>query len=281
METSIKTIKDDKYTFTISKSIMRYGGNIISHTYKIGGEYSDCVNISYTYMNNKPVSTKMPHLLYEPECSVGVRLEKGGGTITMIKAAMRLAHTDVPEIDDFQFDDMSHIDCIEKNTSKAPPRKPIRPVNLACFSIAYYGKTWYEMKFNATMMDTERYAKYRKSVSFLTDSSQMLPFIQFLQIIKPPAEHISDLEKWYTTSKTYREFFEAIPKDRRCDILYFWIETFIKHYLEGVYTEKGWKINIKTMDVQHHSGGTRKRSKRGGSSEPMYSLFEYRKIHNL
>lgn len=279
METSIKTLKEGKYTFTISKTIMRYGDAIISHTYKLGGEYADCVNISYTYANNKPISVTMPHLLFEPECSLGVHLEKGSGTITMIKAAMRAAHADVPQIDDFYFDDMSHIDCNDKNMLKSPPRKPIRPVNLACFSIAYYGKTWYEMRFNATMIDSERYKQYRESMTFLTDPGKKLPFVQFLQIIKPPAEHISELKGWYTTSNTYREFFESIPKDKRCDILYYWIEPFIKHYLKDTYSEKGWKINIKRMDVRHHTGGTRKRSKRG--VEPIYSLFEYRKMHNL
>ena len=42
---------------------LKFTNKIICRTYKIGGDYLDCVNISYTYHDNKPVSAKLPHLL--------------------------------------------------------------------------------------------------------------------------------------------------------------------------------------------------------------------------
>jgi len=148
--TTVNTITVGKYIFKVKKSILKYGDRIISHTYTFGGDYEDCINISYKYdQTNKPISVSIPHLLYEPECTIGQSLEKGGGTEQLIKSAVQYCYKENPSLSRFEFDDMSHIDCVEKDLTKSPPRKPIQPVNLAFFSIAYHGKTWYESRFQA------------------------------------------------------------------------------------------------------------------------------------
>jgi len=77
----MEIIKKGKYTFRLKKNIQEFRERILIHTYKIGGDYDDCINISYIYNNNnKPIKAKIPHLLYEPECSVSSNLDRGGGT---------------------------------------------------------------------------------------------------------------------------------------------------------------------------------------------------------
>ena len=82
-----ETITVGKYTFNIKDNILQTpDGMIYSRSFKIGGNYSDCVNVSITYDRyNNPVSAKIPTLIYDPECSLTAPLDKGEGTIIMIK----------------------------------------------------------------------------------------------------------------------------------------------------------------------------------------------------
>ena len=271
-------IKKGKYKFKLKKNIQEFRDRILIHTYKIGGDYDDCVNVSYIYNNsNKPIKAKIPHLLYEPECAYGSTLERGGGTELMIKTVLEYAFNDVPSIKLFEFDDNSHIDCVEKDLSKQPPRKPIRPLNLSFFSIAYHSYTWYELHFNAEMIDKAKYKNYRNKVNFLTNSKP--DFSQFLKIINgsiESIEQISYLEKLYNKTETYREFFEAIPKNKRCELLFSWLTTFMNHYIGDVFSDKGWIIDIEKMN------DPKKNTMDGGTYKNMnYRAYSYRNTHNL
>lgn len=269
---STEVVQAGKYKFTITRNIQSYRDEIIVHTYKVGGDYADCVNISYRYEKNKPVQAKIPHLLYEPECTTGSLLEKGSGTEIMIKTAIRYAFNDVKTLANFEFQDDSHIDCIEKDTRKPPPRKPTQPLSLAYFYIAYHGKTWYEARFNAKMIDAGKYKNYKKSLDFLTDPAQKVDFVRFLQIIGEPLE---SLEKYYTKALTYREFFEAIPKTRRCELLSGWLNTFMNHYIGSTFDDKGWFINVNTMDTPQDGGSA------SLTRNLKYRIFSYRKMSNF
>uniref|UniRef100_A0A6C0DY63 Uncharacterized protein n=1 Tax=viral metagenome TaxID=1070528 RepID=A0A6C0DY63_9ZZZZ len=274
-------IKVGKYTFNVIERKSLYDGNIISHTFKIGGDYKDCVNLSYTYKNGKPISAKLPHLMYEPECTVGSDLEKGIGSEVLIKTLLRYAHNKIKDVDIFYFDDMSHIDCKEKNLLKSPPRKPQSPLKLAYFSIVYNSKTWYEKHFNATMTNKAIYNKYKEKLSFLTSTSEKVDFIRFLEISTPPPEQYEILKKYYNTSKTYRDFFNSVPYKDRCELLLPWLHNFILFYLSDVYIDNGWEININTMDIKN--GGFKKSSKRKTHKlyPSKYKIINYSEIHNI
>jgi hypothetical protein len=249
------TIKVGKYIFTIMENVMIFGGDrIISHTFRIGGDYNNCISVSYTYNNNKPVSGKIPHALYEPECTVGSNLEKGTGTIIMLKTLLNYVYNKIPTVSIFNFEDMSNIDCVEKDLDTTIPRPPKKPLNLAYFSIAYYSETWYERNFNAKMNDKVKYAKYRDRLEFLTNPNKKLPFIKFLEIAQPSNNNIKYLEQKYNTTKAYRDFFESIPKSKRCTILYSWLSSFMEYYLKDVYSHN-WEIDINEM--RQITGGSR------------------------
>lgn len=270
-------VKIGKYTFKIIENIMRYNNNIFSRTFKIGGDYEDCVNLSYAYSNGSPQSAKLPHLMYEPECTVGKYLERGGGSELMIKTLLNYAYKKIPEVNVFEFDDMSNIDCVEKDLSKYPPRKPVRPLKLSYLSIAYNGMTWYEKHFNAKMKDLYKYKKYRERISFLTNKDVKVIFERFLEITKPPIEQIPQLKIWYESTKTYREFFNVIPFEDRCNILFSWLDNFMIYYLHDVFTDRYWYINIRDMDLKN--GGKRPTRKRFYPSK--YKVINYEPIQSF
>jgi hypothetical protein len=270
-------IKIGGYTFKIIENSMEYNNTIFSRTFKIGGDYEDCVNLSYTYSNGKPQTAKLPHLMYEPECAIGKELQRGGGSELMIKTLIKYAHKKIPEVNIFEFDDMSNIDCVEKDVSKPPPRKPIRPLKLSYFSIAYNGLTWYEKHFNAKMKDLDKYTKYRERIHFLTDTISKVEFVRFLEIAKPPLSQIEQLKLWYESAKTYREFFNLIPFEDRCNILFSWLDNFMSYYLHDVFTDRYWYIDVRDMDLK--KGGKRQTRKRLYPSK--YKLIHYESIHSF
>jgi hypothetical protein len=287
----IERVKVDKYMFDIAETIFPYDNKIISHTFKIGGTYDDCIGISYTYNNNNPVSAKIGFVQYEPECSVDNNLEKGGGTAIMLKTIIQYAFKKVPSVHIFSFEDMSHIDCVEKDLSKPPPRKPVRPLSLAYLSITYNSATWYEKHFDAKMTDPTKYREYRDALDFLANKSAKVDFISFLQFAKPPEDQIEYLKGLYEKTDTYRAFFNAIPFKDRCEILRPWLKTFIEHKLGSKYSAYGWEIDALSPKVKSISGGKRSRNhkkrktiKQGGNKKDYpsnYKVIMYNEMHSF
>ena len=226
------------------------------------------------YNNNKPVSAKIPHALYEAECSMDSSL--GEGTILMLTALLRYVSSKIQTVKHFQFDDMSHIDCVEKDVTQPVPRRPIKPLHLAYFSIAYNSETWYEKHFKAELIDKIQYRKYRERLDFLVNPTKKIGYIEFLEIAKPNPELYTYLEKLYTKSSTYRDFFVSIPKTKRCNIVYSWLVSFMEYYLKDVFTTNGWEIDITRMYI---SGGTYKKKQEIYPSN--YRLVSYTQIHSL
>jgi hypothetical protein len=245
------TTSEEKYT--IIQHILKYNGIIIGNTYEISGDYPGCVHIGYKYMNNIPKKAILSRLSY-------------GVNEYMIKYAIQNVYNDISSIPIFELDDDSHICC--------SPVDMANPVPLAFFYIAYHGMTWYEAHFNAKMRDSERYTAYQKSLSFLTDPTQKLPFIQFIEIIggfisSSSTEFITELETYYMPATTYREFFQNIPSIKRIYILYGWIDIFIEYYIGKIYTTKDWYINVMDMEA--------KSIMKEGSEIINHNIFSYKK----
>jgi len=272
--------------FILYETEYRYGDIILNKSIKIGGDHDNCVGVSIMYRNNKPISAKIPHAQYEPECSDGSTLKSGIGSINMVKTLLRYMY-EKTTISKVMFDDMSHIDCgtpeeLKEKLKQPPPRKNIKPLKLSYFSIAYHSKTWYELYFNATMYDETKYRAYRERLAFLTDPKP--DFSTFLSITTPPIEDIKRLEIYYDASQNYREFFEKIPKNDRCDLLSPWLVSFMTHYLKGVFSDNEWQINIVEMDKQDMQGGVRKKSRRKTLKHPYpahYKIIQQSDIHTL
>lgn len=277
-----ETITSGKYTFVVSENKMVYDKRIISHTFRIGGTYNDCISISYTYNDNVPISAKIVFVRYEPECPLESNLEKGGGTTIMLKTFLQHVVRKIPSITTFMFEDMSHIDCHERDLSIPPPRSPTRPLSLAYLSIAYNSCTWYEKHFDAKMTDNVRYANYRKSLKFLTDPTAKLDFISFLQIVQPPSEQCEYLEYRYKTTTTYRKFFDTLPIETRCDTLRPWLKTFMEYYLGNTYSSYNWEINVTSPKI---TGGNKLKKTRRQSTKrnypPTYKIITYNDMHLL
>lgn len=251
METTFISV--GKYRFQIIDNTLSYDDQIYSRNFKIGGNVSDCVNISIRYNKNQPVSAYIPHIMYDPECSTENILEKGTGTIIMVKTLLDYVHKKLPIITEVLFEDKSNIECatdieIRKKDSKNRKKGTnIYPIPLYYFSIAFNGATWYEKKFNARQKDETKHTQYREKINkllYLKEEKSNTTFERFLEISQPPKDVIDELRKYYTTSNTFGDFFASIPKMDRCRLVRDWISVFMEHYLEDVFSNANWIIEL-------------------------------------
>ena len=143
--------------------------------------------------------------------------------------------------------------------------------------------TWYEARFNAKMVDDAKYTIYKESLGFLTDPEKKLPFKRFLEIAQPSLEQIEILEPIYSTSLTYRDVFNSIPYDIRCDILYPWLPSFMKQYIGKTFSEKDWKIDANDMDerIPRRTRGGGRKKQHNRTRKVLYRIYNYEQIHSL
>ena len=248
------------YTFHIIDNYSMEGYKIISRNFKIGG--IDCVNVSVTYDDNKnPIDAKIQTLMYDPECSKKRQLDRGKGSVLIIKTLLQYIHNEIPSITLFEFQDASNIECgteIEQKSKKHRKRGThAYPVALYYFSLVFNGITWYEKHFNA--YQKEGHEAYRVYINeWLTNEKPS--FIEFRRKAKPSDEIVDELRTYYDSTQTYKTFFQSIPERDRCRLLRGWIYTFMNEELKGVFSDK-WIIDVTKMDNQIKEGkrGTRKK----------------------
>ena len=256
-------IINGKYTFKIiSNPLKNRDGDIYCYNFKIGGKYSDCVNVSISYDSSKnPIYGKIPTLVYDTECSLTTPLDRGEGTIVMIKTLLRYIKTKIPEINEFIFEDKSNIECGTEDEHHRKRGTYAVPVALYYFSIAFNGLTWYEKNFNSYQKDIEIHKLYKKRVKDLLETNMKPSFNEFLRIAQPPTKYLDEIQKLYDKSTTYKEFFNTIPKNDRCRLVRDWLPTFMEHSLQGVFKNSDWVIDVRIMDKRNQYGGTRKKKR--------------------
>ena len=252
MDPITTTVKVGKYTFKIIDNTLSLREQIYCRNFKIGGNQIDCVNVSISYNDNQPVAAVIPHVMYDADCSEDIPLERGHGSVIMIKALLHHIHKQLPTITEVRFEDKSNIECANEYEIKTSSRNRkqgtyVYPIPLYYFSIAFNGKTWYEKYFNARQSDTNKHDKYRATIKNLLYSEELktkTSFMQFLEIAQPPVEIITELEQYYNNSVTFGDFFQMIPKQERCRLVREWIHIFMSHYLKNVFENTNWIIEL-------------------------------------
>jgi hypothetical protein len=244
-------VKVGKYKFQITDNTLFARGEIYCRNIKIGSlDYSDCVNVSIAYDDDKPTTAYIPYVLHDPERSIDIPLDRGSGSIIMIKTVLDYIHKNLPTITEINFEDNSYIE-IQK--------KGVYPIPLYFFSIAFNGETWYEKNFNARQKDLNKHSMYRAKIIDVLYSDKTKPdFMTFIKQAQPPMELLDELEKYYTSSTTLGQFFQSIPKSDRCRLVRDWIDVFMSYYLSDVFDNKNWIIEL-SNEIKYSGGNSRRK----------------------
>jgi hypothetical protein len=207
----------------------------------------------------------------EGSCTLDYRVIQGADTIRMLDLAFSLLRKYFPTRNIVTlFDDSGAY--ITDRTGK---RIKVR------FSSAYcmlYGKTWYEDKFGATMIDMDDYIAYRHEVDNNFDDPSKKPASFDFGSVN------DELQPLYQTSATWREFMDKIKRHYPGKLKYkIMAEWHLKAFYKVIKRTPSpfWKIDITNRPIYECNpleGGSRRkrhlRTRNGRSTFPTYYPLE-------
>ena len=208
-----------------------------SYTLLFGGKQRGCVEIHVLnpYKIDKrllvkdinPEIAKIVSILSEESCSIAGNLQKGHDTMLMVNTALNIIKRLFNWVIYFRFQDTSRKDC--------EPLKNSPSVSLSSYSIALYGKTWYEKNFKAIVENKEDRMVYKNDLKKLNNPDYKTDTEWWYfknRYLNDNNVNINIIKECYEQSKTFREFFDRLhylilDKKELCLTLQPWIEKFI------------------------------------------------------
>lgn len=185
--------------------------------------------------------------------------------VELIQAAIFIVGKKYPFVKKMRLNDSSYIPCGDRPFADT--------VDLLIYSIALYGKTWYEKTFNAYIDDPRAYANYRGQIANYT-STQLKNSMTFQtianQIIASGSvfarqqlrAHYDAWNRIFESSPTLPAFFrrlmETIPRTEKCKFVKGWIEPFIGSKVTII---RDWAFDI-PLRRQTQQGGRRRRTRK-------------------
>jgi hypothetical protein len=143
-------------------------------------------------------------------------------------------------------DDRSYIPCIRETNDT---------LDLLTYSIALYGKTWYEIKLNAYLKPESKYNEYRRQVDIYMSKETKLKMNYsdiYGFVLKGSRftidifdRHEEEFMIMFHESKTLPDFFKAISKKvertEKCRFFKYWLERIIMMHIR---IERTWYFDL-------------------------------------
>ena len=243
-----------KYELTIhetNKTLQKY-------TFIVGDKDKPCLEGSITLKNNTNnnrfnslVNTaKLVKIDALQECSLDDITDEYMATHSfgkeLIDSIIFFINSQFPSIKTVSLNDTSYIPCI---------RDSAETLDLLTYSIALYGKTWYEDKINAYIKPKEKYSEYRKQVEIYAskERKKQLNFIDIYKMIQNEREltnsifdkNYKEFEEIFNHASTLPEFFRGISKkidrSQKCRFFKDWLEQFINSQIN---IDRTWYFDL-------------------------------------
>ena len=204
----------------------------------------------------------------EGGCEMGGAMIRKERTVQMVDLAFTILRTYFPERTVITLMDGS-------GYSWTGARQTKNKINFVNGYVVLYGKTWYEDRFGATMLNPERYQAYREQVAIgFDDPSRKPEGFSF--------GRNSEVEPLYKESATWREFiekFKATYQDDKYKHMLDWYRKAVFYILNGMEVDQTWVIDLSQRPKQSyewvHSGGRKTRRSR------RFTFSSYRPIQDM
>jgi hypothetical protein len=233
------------YTFLVEKTLRVNQQNTpISWHYLVGDKSRPCLSLFFyceTAISTIPqqfISTANLSNIEALDTCIESSVSKHGNAAAsfgyeLLNAIVKHLREHFPYIKQLKLSDASYIPCdIRTNDT----------VDLLSYSIAHYGKTWYERYFQAYTLPSSSYSTYRKKVDaymspeFKGGIEWNTFYTLYLMACTPYAyefiqSHIEEIQSLYIAANTFPKFFipltAMLPKHQKCKFYKFWLEQFI------------------------------------------------------
>jgi hypothetical protein len=215
------------------------------------GDSQPCLEGSLLFPDVDPRLSHLVHIasLHKidalEQCALEYASDKSFGT-ELLYSFLNILRANFPHIREVRLADSSYIPCNRKTQDN---------LDLLTYSIALYGKTWYEMRVNARLPKKEYQVKYEEEIAnYIHPSTKAsIPFSHILGDIALGNSFAHDYitntietyETMYNDSNTFPDFFKklsnSIPREQRCRFFKGWLEYFIGSYIS---ISRDWVIDI-------------------------------------
>jgi hypothetical protein len=234
------------------------------YTLTIGSEKNSCINLTIPVREtHKPIF--MDHIdASKPDapCTIDGVVIKGEKTKQMFYFARTFLKT-LTDKTIIEFTDNSQFPCTITETE-------IRRIPLNVAYLMFYGKTWYDMTFNAELVDEVEQNKYKRLQERRKDPAFKPATFNFKTSILNEI-----LTPLYNKTNTWEEFFNVINeeyKEKKCKMVYMWLADAVKTLTvngNDIFGFQLWKIDIHNMPLIYYTerkvymgGGKRKQTRR-------------------
>lgn len=183
------------------------------------------------------------------QCALELNKENSFGT-ELLYSFINIIKVNFPHITIIKLSDASYIPCNREHDDT---------LDLLTYSIALYGKTWYEMKADAYLPSEKQRKLYKENIESFSDpdTKSKIPFSEILGHMLSStfvrdyiSGDIDTYESLYSQTNTLPEFFLAlskkIPKELKCKFFKGWLEYFIGLH---VFIGRDWLIDIKSNSI--------------------------------
>jgi hypothetical protein len=164
----------------------------------------------------------------------------------ILETILYYIHSNYPAIKGIKLNDMSFIPC-----------SPVETLDLLTYSIALYGKTWYEQKMGAYIENKQKYTMYQARVEryMSKETKASLSWSDIYNKMKSKEgtymsemlqKNYAEWEELFNKSETLPMFFielsKYIPRAKKCIFFKGWLEAMITSYISPI--ERSWMIDV-------------------------------------
>ncbi len=237
------TVRAHPYTF--AATVMQQGSFVRIRFGGIGKK--KCVHFGFDVDDENP---NIDGLGYDRDCVVQTavtraHLEHTSGTLIMLKTAIWFLYHLYPNMGDVWFKDASHITCKANNIGGQPAR-----VHLYQFYLVKHGKTWYQKKLGAMLIEPSATDDVKAFLRYIRDPRAKKDFDAFCAEYIPvgvfgPKRRGALLQMFrnvYSTHRTYHGFFKELADDYDCAVFDTWLNIFFVKHCRVPFENYLWRI---------------------------------------
>lgn len=254
-ESIVINVNSDKYMLNIYTIYANYDEHgIDSILFKVRGNNGGSIDIKFYNLYNECKSTNyacIDNITSDDSSELKDNLDSCEKTLNMVYSALHCIIKLCPWITHFKLNDIQRKYCIRG--------QPTPGMNLSCFYLALYGKTWYEKYLYAKLERDSDYDKYVKCIDTFNNQDNTMykwdEFISYLHgVLYKETFMAIDLELikfCYETTTTFVEFFKKIKKqiiligDYKYNIVHKLYNT-IEHWVDNCFF---WFIFESNLDI--------------------------------
>jgi hypothetical protein len=182
----------------------------------VGGKIKGCVFISP--VNNRVAV--LERVSYDIRCNINGDMSRSYGTVAMIKAALEFAFFIHPNLKEIHLQDHSHVECGETALMLGP------------LYITLYGKTWYEQKFGARLLNEYNYTRIMKYIEYVQTKPEWNTLWSLIKsTIQAENRNVvkDKIKEWWGKTGSFREMIKGIKDSHQCDLFVEWLHVYFTY----------------------------------------------------